>query len=123
MKKYLNKSLFYQGDAKIILPLLIVYIGVLLLNKLSFSNYFDWQIRQRLYGGYQESFIFSIESVVILVLYLIFTVSPTFKFISSSTILRNLSSQDVRLNNINKNIKLIFLIKYINPFANDYIIN
>lgn len=71
MKKYLNKSLFYQGDAKIILPLLIVYIGVLLLNKLSFSNYFDWQIRQRLYGGYQESFIFSIESVVILVLYLI----------------------------------------------------
>ncbi|GAA0818551.1 hypothetical protein [Clostridium tertium] len=71
MKKYLNKSLFYQGDAKIILPLSIAYIGVILFSKISLSNYFDWQIKQRLYGYYQDSFILSFDSIVILLLYLI----------------------------------------------------
>lgn len=71
MKKYLNKSLFYQGDAKIILPLTIAYIGVILFSKISLSNYFDWQIKQRLYGYYQDSFILSFDSIVILLLYLI----------------------------------------------------
>ncbi|MBS5886394.1 MAG: hypothetical protein E6300_16085 [Clostridium sp.] len=71
MKKYLNKSLFYQGDAKIILPLAIAYIGVILFSKISLSQYFDWQIKQRLYGYYQDSFIFSFDGVVILLLYLI----------------------------------------------------
>ncbi|MDB1953644.1 hypothetical protein PMY38_04220 [Clostridium tertium] len=71
MKKYLNKSLFYQGDAKIILPLTIAYIGVILFSKISLSNYFDWQIKQRLYGYYQDSFVLSFDSIVILLLYLI----------------------------------------------------
>ncbi|EEH96875.2 MULTISPECIES: hypothetical protein [Clostridium] len=71
MKKYLNKSLFYQGDAKIILPLSIAYIGVILFSKISLSNYFDWQIKQRLYGYYQDSFVLSFDSIVILLLYLI----------------------------------------------------
>ncbi|GAA0110468.1 hypothetical protein [Clostridium sp.] len=71
MKKYLNKSLFYQGDAKIILPLAIAYIGVILFSKISLSNYFDWQIKQRLYGYYQDSFVLSFDSIVILLLYLI----------------------------------------------------
>ena len=71
MKKYLNKSLFYQGDAKIILPLSIAYIGVILFSKISLSNHFDWQIKQRLYGYYQDSFVLSFDSIVILLLYLI----------------------------------------------------
>ncbi|MDI9216975.1 hypothetical protein [Clostridium tertium] len=71
MKKYLNKSLFYQGDNKIILPLMIAYIGVTLFNKISLSQYFDWEIKQRLYGYYQDSFVLSFDSVVILILYLI----------------------------------------------------
>lgn len=71
MKKYLNKSLFYQGDAKIILPLSIAYIGVILFSKISLSNYFDWQIKQRLYGYYQDSFVLSFDSIVLLLLYLI----------------------------------------------------
>ncbi|MDC4238588.1 hypothetical protein NE398_00170 [Clostridium tertium] len=71
MKKYLNRSLFYQGDAKIILPLAIAYIGVILFSKISLSNYFDWQIKQRLYGYYQDSFVLSFDSIVILLLYLI----------------------------------------------------
>ncbi|MBS6501071.1 MAG: hypothetical protein KH415_05460 [Clostridium sp.] len=71
MKKYLNKSLFYQGDAKIILPLSIAYIGVILFSKISLSNYFDWQIKQRLYSYYQDSFVLSFDSIVILLLYLI----------------------------------------------------
>lgn len=71
MKKYLNRSLFYQGDAKIILPLTIAYIGVILFSKISLSNYFDWQIKQRLYGYYQDSFVLSFDSIVILLLYLI----------------------------------------------------
>ena len=71
MKKYLNRSLFYQGDAKIILPLTIAYIGVILFSKISLSNYLDWQIKQRLYGYYQDSFVLSFDSIVILLLYLI----------------------------------------------------
>ncbi|MDB1921741.1 hypothetical protein PMY56_02195 [Clostridium tertium] len=71
MKRYLNKSLFYQGDSKIILPLIIAYIGVILFNKISFSEYFDWQIKQTLYSKYKSSFIFSIDGIVILLLYLI----------------------------------------------------
>lgn len=71
MKRYLNKSLFYQGDNKIILPLIIAYIGVTLFNKISFSNYFNWPIKQRLYSEYHGEFIFSLDGAVILVLYLI----------------------------------------------------
>ncbi|WP_195263778.1 hypothetical protein [Clostridium sp. 1001275B_160808_H3] len=71
MKKYLNKSLFYQGDNKIILPLIIAYIGVTLLNKISLSQYFDWTIKGMLYSKYHESFILSFNGAVILIIYLI----------------------------------------------------
>lgn len=71
MKKYLNKSLFYQGDNKIILPLMIAYIGVTLFNKISLSQYFDWEIKDMLYGKYHKLFILPFNGVVILILYLI----------------------------------------------------
>lgn len=71
MKKYLNKSLFYQGDAKIILPLAIAYVGTFLITKIIIDEYFNWRLRENLYNGYNHNLIYSFECVVILILYLI----------------------------------------------------
>lgn len=71
MKKYLNKSLFYQGDAKIILPLALAYVGVFLITKIIIDDYFNWRLKGNLYNGYNNNLIYSFECVVILILYLI----------------------------------------------------
>lgn len=71
MKKYLSKGLFYQGDAKIITPLLITYIGVFVLNKNVFGGYFDWTIRSNLYNQNTNKYVFTDSGVLVLGLYLV----------------------------------------------------
>lgn len=70
MKKYLNKSLFYQGDANIFLPLCIVYIAVFILTLISTNNFFTYDIRQYLYNPINTRYVFSIEETVILGAYI-----------------------------------------------------
>ena len=45
MRKYLNKSLLYQGDSKITLFLSIVYLVSFSLNKGMVDTYFNYYIR------------------------------------------------------------------------------
>ena len=71
MKKYLSKNLFYQGDAKIILPLTIAYVAAFLFNKAILSSFFNWTIKEQLYNQYTNQLIYSFDGMVILVLYLI----------------------------------------------------
>jgi len=50
MKRYLNKGLFYQGDAKISLPLLVVYFINYFIVYSMVGNFFSYNLRQRLYN-------------------------------------------------------------------------
>lgn len=50
MRKYLNKSLLYQGDSKITLFLSIVYLVSFSLNKGMVDTYFNYYIRSYLYN-------------------------------------------------------------------------
>lgn len=50
MKKYLNKSLFYQGDSKIILPLILLYISSIIINNLIITSYFENDLIRSLYS-------------------------------------------------------------------------
>lgn len=70
MKKYLNSNLFYQGDANIFLPLCVVYIAGFILNLIIINEYFSWKIKMYLYNHLNYSFIFSYESVILLIIYI-----------------------------------------------------
>ena len=50
MKKYLNRSLFYQGDSKIILPLILLYISSVIINNLIITSYFENDLLRNLYS-------------------------------------------------------------------------
>ncbi|GAA0083819.1 hypothetical protein UT300007_02580 [Clostridium sp. CTA-7] len=100
MKKYLNEGLFYQGDAKIILPLTIAYIGAFLFNKMIISEFFTWTIRQKLYNNNMNQLIYPFVGIVTLILYLIviYTISVgIFKRKKWSTLLAGpFSRMDIR---------------------------
>ena len=49
MKRYLNKSLFYQGDSKIYLPLILVYLINYLVVSVIIGNYFEVELIEKLY--------------------------------------------------------------------------
>lgn len=51
MKRYLNKSLYYQGDGNILLPLIVVYLINYLITTIFIQDFFV-QLRQRLYYSY-----------------------------------------------------------------------
>ena len=71
MKKYLNSNLFYQGDANIFLPLCVVYVAGFILNLITINEYFSWKIKMYLYNHLNYySFIFSYESVILLIIYI-----------------------------------------------------
>lgn len=100
MKKYLSEDLFYQGDAKIILPLTIAYIGAFLFNKVIISDFFTWTIRQKLYNNNMDQLIYPFVGIVTLILYLIviYTISVgIFKRKKWSTLLAGpFSRMDIR---------------------------
>ncbi|HHU66218.1 hypothetical protein [Streptococcus sp.] len=50
MRKYLNKSLLYQGDSKITLFLSIAYFAAFFFNKIIVDSFFDSNIRLYLYN-------------------------------------------------------------------------
>lgn len=50
MKRYLNRSLFYQGDSKIILPLILLYISSIIINNLIITSYFENDLLRSLYS-------------------------------------------------------------------------
>lgn len=100
MKKYFNKTTFYQGDGSIIIPLLIVYVAAFIVNILSVSNYFDWTIKTFLYGeGFNEG-IFSFAHILFFGLYLVIVYIMTvgvFKRKKWSTLLSGpFSRMDIR---------------------------
>lgn len=49
MKKYLNKSLFYQGDSKIVLPLLLLYLVSIIVINSRIKSYFENDLLRSLY--------------------------------------------------------------------------
>lgn len=71
MKKYLNKSLFYQGDANIFLPLCIVYVGIFIFTLIDVNNYFIYDIKGYLYNQNYEKNIVYFENILILISYII----------------------------------------------------
>lgn len=71
MKKYLNKSLFYQGDANIFLPLCLVYIGAFIFLLIDINNYFNYDIKMYLYNQINQRYIFSFENNLVLIAYII----------------------------------------------------
>lgn len=71
MKKYLNKSLFYQGDANIFLPLCLVYIGAFIFLLININSYFTYDIKRYLYNQMDRQFIFSFENTLVLIAYII----------------------------------------------------
>ena len=70
MKKYLNSNLFYQGDANIFLPLCMVYISTFIVFLISSNNFFGFEIRYYLYNQNNRTFIFSSETVLLLIPYI-----------------------------------------------------
>lgn len=72
MKGYLNKSLFYQGDSKIILPLLLLYLSSILINNSIISAYFENTIIRHLYNSYYNNgyLINTFVGIAFLILYL-----------------------------------------------------
>ena len=72
MKGYLNKSLFYQGDSKITLPLLLLYLSSILINNSIINVYFENIIIRTLYSSYYNN-SYSINNfggIAFLILYL-----------------------------------------------------
>lgn len=74
MKRYLNKSLFYQGDSKIYLPLILVYLINYLVVSASIENYFDLELIEKLYyipEHYYSDFnlIYRIDDWIIMIIY------------------------------------------------------
>lgn len=70
MKKYFNKSLFYQGDASIFLPLCLVYIGIFIFLLIDINNYFYYDIKMYLYNQINQNLIVSFENNLILIAYI-----------------------------------------------------
>ncbi|WP_300379778.1 hypothetical protein [Clostridium sp.] len=72
MKRYLNKSLFYQGDSKIILPLLLLYLSSVLVNNSIINSYFESNIIRSLYSThyYNGYLINTFLGIAFLILYL-----------------------------------------------------
>ncbi|WP_156626496.1 hypothetical protein [Clostridium tertium] len=71
MKKYFNKTIFYQGDGSILIPLLVAYVGAFVINLLAISNYFNWTIRMYLYNDINRENIFSFVYIFFFGLYLL----------------------------------------------------
>lgn len=74
MRKYLNKSLFYQGDSKIIVFLCVVYLIAFSLNKTIVDDYFNYNIMNKLYNinsySSEIDFIFNGQEILFLTVYL-----------------------------------------------------
>ena len=72
MKKYLNKGLFYQGDSKVILPLLLLYTSSILINNSIINSYFENNIIRTLYSNYYSNgnLIITFLGVVFLMSYI-----------------------------------------------------
>ncbi|WP_418223349.1 hypothetical protein [Clostridium isatidis] len=70
MRKYLNKSLLYQGDSKIIVFLCVVYLIAFFLNKSIVDDYFNYNIINKLYNlnNYSQGIEFIITGWAILLL-------------------------------------------------------
>lgn len=70
MRKYLNKSLLYQGDLKIIVFLCVVYLIAFFLNKSIVDDYFNYNIINKLYNlnNYSQGIEFIITGGAILLL-------------------------------------------------------
>lgn len=74
MKRYLNKSLFYQGDSKIYLPLILVYLANYLITSVIIADYFEFELIDKLYyvpQHYYSDFnlIYGIENWIIMIVY------------------------------------------------------
>ena len=74
MKRYLNKSLFYQGDSKIYLPLILVYLINYLVVSVIIGNYFEVELIEKLYyipEHYYSDFnlIYGIENWIMMIVY------------------------------------------------------
>lgn len=72
MKKYLNKSLFYQGDSKIILPLILLYLSALIVNNSIINSYFENKILADLYSFFYSNgyLINSFIGILYLIIYI-----------------------------------------------------
>lgn len=73
MKRYLNKGLFYQGDTKISLPLLVVYFINYFIIYSMVGNFFSYNLKERLYNywSYDSEMILinSMESWIFMIFY------------------------------------------------------
>lgn len=74
MKRYLNKSLYYQGDGKIWLPLLVVYLINYLVITLFVEDFFSFELRNSLYYKEQTYYgdihlIYDIEMWIAMIIF------------------------------------------------------
>ena len=70
MKKYFKNNIFYQGDAKIILPLFLVYIITFMVEYIKINEYFKYDIGRRLYNNVNIFNIVGVFDILFLTLYL-----------------------------------------------------
>lgn len=72
MKRYLNKSLFYQGDSKIIMPLLLLYLFSIIINNIAIKSYFEDDLLRRLYSiNYGSAYLINtFVGILFLIFYL-----------------------------------------------------
>lgn len=70
MKKYFKNNIFYQGDAKIILPLFLVYIITFMVEYIKINEYFKYNIGRRLYNNVNIFNIVGVFDILFLTLYL-----------------------------------------------------
>ena len=70
MKKYFKENIFYQGDSKIVLPLILIYIIAFIVNYLKINEYFKFNIVNRLYKDFIILNIVSAFDIFFFTLYL-----------------------------------------------------
>lgn len=70
MKKYFKENIFYQGDSKIILPLILIYIIGFIVNYIKINEYFKYEVINRLYKDFPIYNIVSGFDIFFLTLYL-----------------------------------------------------
>lgn len=113
MKKYLNKSLFYQGDSNILLPLFIVYVATFILINLTANEFFGYNIRRYMYNHAMAGYIFSFQSFLTLIIYIgvIYAITVgIFKRKKWSTLLSGpFSRKDIRIRELIIIIMSIFI--------------
>ncbi|MBX7317100.1 hypothetical protein K4H61_13160, partial [Clostridium chauvoei] len=71
MRKYLNRSIFYQGDANIILPLVACYIGAFIFQSTIINKWFGYLKYQVLYTT-TEKYLSSSNDIFILLLLVLY---------------------------------------------------